>query len=55
MKKRVFRKLRELSNEVLGKNETDKLIENTIKETVKEFKKEIKLDKPKKENKKEVK
>lgn len=52
MKKKLFRKLRELSNEVLGKEETNKIIEETIEETVKSFKKEIEIEKPKKETKK---
>lgn len=45
MKKRVFRKLRALANEVLGKEETDKIIEDTVKEVLE--------DKPKKKKKAE--
>lgn len=48
MKKKVYRQIRELANKVLGEEETNKIIEETIKETVEEFKNDIKLDKPKK-------
>jgi hypothetical protein len=36
MKKAMLRKLRALSNDLLGKKETDKIIEDTIKEVLKE-------------------
>lgn len=49
MKKRVFRKLRALANEVIGKEETDKI----IKEEVDKFLEEIKEEKPKKKKKAE--
>ncbi len=52
MKKKVFRKIRELSNKVLGEEETNKIIDETIEKTAKEFKEEIKTEKPKKELKK---
>ena len=52
MKKKVFRKIRELSNKVLGEEETNKIIDETIEKTAKEFKEEIKIEKPKKESKK---
>lgn len=38
MKKRVLRKLREISEEVLGKEKTDEIIEETIKEVLKDTK-----------------
>ena len=47
MKKKVFRKLRALANEVLGKEETDKI----IKETVKEVLEDTKEEKPKRKKK----
>ena len=47
MKKKVFRKLRALANEVLGKEETDKI----IKETVDKFLEETKEEKPKRKKK----
>lgn len=47
MKKRVFRKLREICNEVLGEEKTNEIIENAIEE----FKKEIKITKTDKKEK----
>lgn len=47
MKKRVFRKLREICNKVLGEEKTNEIIENTIEE----FKKEIKITKTDKKEK----
>ena len=38
MKKRVLRKLREISEEVLGKKETKKIINEAIKEVIEETK-----------------
>lgn len=38
MKKRVFRKLRALSEKILGKEETNKIIEDTVKEVLEETK-----------------
>ena len=38
MKKKVFRALRSLANEVLGKEETDKIINETVKEVLEETK-----------------
>lgn len=38
MKKRLFRKLRELSNKVLGEEETNKIIDDTVKEVLEETK-----------------
>lgn len=38
MKKKVLRKLRELSNEILGEKETNKIIEDTVKEVLEETK-----------------
>lgn len=46
MKKSVFRKLRALANEVIGKEETDKIIKETVKEVLEDTK-----EKPKKEKK----
>lgn len=43
MKKRVFRKLRELANEVLGEKETNKIINDTVKEFLEETKPKKKL------------
>ena len=45
MKKAVLRKLREISERVLGEEETNKVIEDTVKEVLKDTK-------PKKETKK---
>ena len=36
MKKAMLRKLRAMSNEILGEEETDKIIENTVKELLEE-------------------
>ena len=47
MKKRVFRKLRAISNKVLGEKQTNEIIENTIEG----FKKEIKRTKTNKKKK----
>lgn len=38
MKKRMFRKLRELAVEVLGEEETNKIIDETVKEVLEETK-----------------
>ena len=38
MKKKLFRALRNLSEEVLGKEETDKIINETVKEVLEETK-----------------
>jgi len=38
MKKKMLRKLREISNEVLGEEETNKIIEETVKEVLEETK-----------------
>ena len=38
MKKKVFRELRRLANEVLGEAETNKIIEDTVKEVLEETK-----------------
>lgn len=42
MKKKMLRKLREISNEIIGKEETNKIIDETIKEVLEktELKKE---------------
>lgn len=48
MKKKVFRKLRALANEILGKEETDKIIKEEVDKFLEETKSE---DKPKKEKK----
>lgn len=48
MKKAMLRKLREISEQVLGKEETDKIIEETVKEVLEETK-------PRKKKKKEEK
>lgn len=47
MKKAVLRKLIEMSNKVLGKEETNKVVEKTIEETVKKIKEDIKPKKKK--------
>lgn len=47
MKKKLFRELRALANEVLGKEETDKIIEETVKEVLED----VKEEKPKKRKK----
>ncbi len=38
MKKKVLRALRSLANDVLGKEETDKIINDTVKEVLEETK-----------------
>lgn len=38
MKKKLLRKLRAISNEVVGEKETNKIIEDTIKEVLEETK-----------------
>lgn len=53
MKKKVFRKLRALANEVLGKEETDKIIKEEIDKFLKENKYETQEEKPKKKKKAE--
>lgn len=45
MKKSVLRKLRQISEEVLGKEETDQIIKNTVEKVIEETK-------PKKKTKK---
>ncbi len=45
MKKKVLRKLREMAEEVLGKEETNKIVEESVKEVLEETK-------PKKKTKK---
>ena len=47
MKKKLFRELRNLANRVLGEEETNKIIDETIKKVVEE----IKEDKPKRKKK----
>lgn len=42
MKKKLFRELRNLANKVLGEEETNKIIDETIKEVVEEIKEEKK-------------
>lgn len=38
MKKKMLRKLREISNEILGEKETNKIIEKTINEVLEDTK-----------------
>ena len=38
MKKKMLRKLREISEEVLGEEKTDKIIKKTVEEVLKETK-----------------
>ena len=38
MKKRVLRKLREMAEDILGKEETNKIIEESVKEVLEEKK-----------------
>lgn len=38
MKKKMLRKLREMSNNILGEKETNKIIDETIKEVLEETK-----------------
>ena len=38
MKKKVFRKLREICNDIIGEEETNRIIENEIKKVLKETK-----------------
>ncbi len=45
MKKKMLRKLREASNEIIGEKETNKIIENTIKEVLEETKPKTKKKK----------
>lgn len=45
MKKLILRKLRKLSDEIIGEKETDKIIKEAVKEVIKEIK-----PKPKKKN-----
>ena len=51
MKKALFRKLRTISENILGKEETDKIIKETAEKTVKEFLEETKPKKKKKSDK----
>ena len=48
MKKAVLRKLIEMSEKVIGKEETDKIIDETVKETLEEIKPKKKDTKDKK-------
>lgn len=50
MKKAVFRKLREISEKVLGEEETNKIIEETTRKTIEQL---LSDTKPKKRKKKE--
>ena len=45
MKKKMLRKLREVCEEVIGKEETDKIINDTVKEVLEETKPKIKKKK----------
>lgn len=45
MKKKLLRKLRAISNEVVGEKETNKIIEDTIKEVLEETKPKKKKEK----------
>lgn len=45
MKKKLLRKLRAISNEVVGEKETNKIIEDTIKEVLEETKLKKKKEK----------
>jgi hypothetical protein len=45
MKKKMLRKLRETSNDIIGKEETNKIIEDTIKEVLEETKPKTKKKK----------
>ncbi len=45
MKKKLLRKLRAISNEVVGEKETNKIIEDTIKEVLEETKPKEKKEK----------
>lgn len=38
MKKKMLRKLREVSNNIIGEEETNKIIEETVKEVLEETK-----------------
>lgn len=52
MKKAVLRKLREISEKVLGEEETNKIIDDTVKEVLEETKpKKKETTKDKKESK----
>ena len=54
MKKAMLRKLRELSEEIIGKEETDKIVKETVEEILEETKpkeKEIVKEKKKKSDK----
>lgn len=50
MKKKVLRKLREISEEVIGKEETEKIIDETIKDVLEETKPKKKTTKKVKDN-----
>lgn len=45
MKKSMFRKLRAISNEIIGEKETNEIIKETIKEILKETKPKTKKKK----------
>jgi len=45
MKKKMLRKLREVCEEVIGKEETDKIINDTVKEVLEETKPKTKKKK----------
>lgn len=47
MKKKMLRKLREISNDIIGEKETNKIIEDTIKEVLEETKPKTKKKKEK--------
>jgi hypothetical protein len=51
MKKAVLRKMIEMSEKVIGKEETDKIIDETVKETLEEIKPKKKDTKDKKAGK----
>lgn len=45
MKKKMLRKLREASEDIIGKEETNKIVEDTIKEVLEETKPKTKKKK----------
>ncbi len=45
MKKKILRKLREFSNDIIGEEKTNKIIEDTIKEVLEETKPKTKKKK----------
>lgn len=52
MKKKTLRKLRELCNEVLGEEETDKIIEETVSKNVNDLLEDTKPKTKKKKSEK---